>query len=394
MIRFALTLLFCWTFSVTVAHCEPPNKVAVFTSEQEGYQVCRIPAIVVSSKGTLLAFCEGRHNNMFDFGAIDTVLKRSFDGGKTWGPMQLVWDDGPNTCGNPTPVVDRDAGTIWLFMCRNDGIPGTDAESHNKHFEKINSGKMRDPRTVWVCKSNDDGAIWSKPIEITSAVKRPNWNWFGTGPCNGIQTRSGRLVVPSNYSALDEKDGERFNLFPNVIYSDDHGKTWQTGGNAGDNAGESTVAELSDGSLMINVRNYPHLTGARGVAVSKDGGLTWSEPWIDKTLFDSCCQANLLSYTTKPEFTKNRLLFSNPVSLEHPREKMTVRLSYDDGKTWPVAKLIHAGPSAYSNLVVLPDMSIGCLYECGDGDPYATITFAHFTLDWLTDGKDSLQRAQ
>jgi len=153
------------------------------------------------------------------------------------------------------------------------------------------------------------------------------------------------------------------------------------------------VAELSDGSLMINSRNYPHY-GDRSVTVSKDGGLTWSKPWIDKTLTNGNCQASLLSYTNKPKYKKNRLLFCNPRGLSC--EKMTVRISYDDGKTWPVAKQIHAGPSAYSSLVVLPDMSIGCLYEYygHPGHGYVTITFAHFTLDWLTDGKDSLQRAQ
>ena len=432
MIRFALMLLFCWTCTATVAYCEPPakaenqptkvkkdtffklgkwkspptpaqmgleppSKVFVFTSELEGYQVCRIPALVASNKGTLLAFCEGR-STVYDFSDIDTVLKRSFDGGKTWGPMQIVWDDGLNTCGNPTPVVDRETGTIWLLLCRNVGIPALDHESHNLYFEKINSGKMRDARTVWVCNSTDDGATWSKPVNISSKIKKPNWNWFGTGPCNGIQTRSGRLVIPTNYSEwVKDKDGNGFaNFFPNVIYSDDHGKTWQTGGTAGDNAGETTVAELPDGSLMLNARNHPHLTGGRGVAISKDDGLTWSEPWIDKTLVCGGCQASLLSYTSKPEFTKNRLLFCNPNAPWPNRKKMTVRISYDDGKTWPVSKLIHASNSAYSNLVVLPDKSIGCLYEYygHPGHGYVTITFARFTLDWLSDGKDFLQPAK
>ena len=375
-----------------------PSKVAVFTAGQEGYHTFRIPSIVVSSKGTLLAFCEGRHHGPGDSGNIDIVLKRSFDGGKTWGPLQLIWDDGPHTCGNPAPVVDRYTGTIWLHLTRNDGRDLQNA---------IDAGTSREPRTAWVSKSTDDGATWSKPINICQMVRKPRWRWWGGGPCNGIQTRSGRLVIPTCYSEWVEKDGKGFaNYFPNVIYSDDHGKTWQTGGAAGDNAGESTVAELSDGSLMLNVRNHPHLTDGRGVAISKDGGLTWSEPKINQVLIDSGgCQASLLSYTTKPEFTKNRLLFSNPAAPgpvpEYPkawkRHKMTVRLSYDDGKTWPVAKLLDTGPSAYSNLVVLPDMSLGCLYECYDvdsGATIATITFAHFTLDWLTDGKDSLQRAQ
>ena len=362
----------------------PARKLAVFASGREGYHTFRIPAIVVSGKGTLLAFCEGRRKSGSDSGDIDTVLKRSFDGGKTWGPLQLVWDDGPHTCGNPCPVVDRDTGTVWLHLTRNDG---------RDHQGAIDAGTSREPRTAWVTNTTDDGATWRKPVNVSPAVRKPDWRWYGTGPSNGIQTRSSRLVIPTCYSKWVEKDGKSFaNYYPNVIYSDDHGKTWRSGAAAGDNAGESTVAELSDGSLMINVRNWPHLTRGRGVAKSLDGGLTWSEPKINQSLVDSGCQACLLSYTAKPEFAKNRLLFSNPASLQPRRHKMTARLSYDDGKTWPVSNLVHSGPSAYSNLVVLPDLSLGCLFECGKEHAYETITFAHFTLDWLTDGKDSLQR--
>ncbi|MFV1963983.1 MAG: exo-alpha-sialidase [Pirellulaceae bacterium] len=364
---------------------KPPSKLAVFTSGQEGYHTFRIPAIVVSGKGTLLAFCEGRRGAHGDTGDIDTVLKRSFDGGLTWGPLQVIWDDGPHVCGNPCPVVDRTTGTIWLHSTRNDG---------RDHQRAIDAGTSREPRTAWVTKSTDDGATWSKPIDISPMVRKPHWRWYGTGPCNAIQTRSGRLVIPTCYSAWVEKDGKGFaNYYPNVIYSDDHGKTWQTGGTAGDSGSEATLAELSDGSLMINVRNWPHLTRGRGVAVSKDGGLSWSEPTIDEVLIDSGCQASLISYTSRPTYAKNRLLFSNPASLSPRRHKLTVRLSYDDGKTWPVARLIHAGYSAYSNLVVLPDVSLGCLYEAGKPRGSAsTIDFAAFTLDWLTDGEDTLQR--
>jgi len=362
---------------------EPTRKLAVFVAGREDYRTFRIPAIVVSGRGTLLAFCEGRRKSSSDTGDIDVVLKRSFDGGKTWGPLELVWDDGPHTCGNPCPVVDRDTGTIWLHLTRNDG---------RDRQGEIDAGTSREPRTAWVTNSTDDGATWRKPVNISPSVRKPHWRWYGTGPCNGIQTRSGRLVVPTCYSAWVEKDGRGFaNYYPNVVYSDDHGKSWRSGGAAGDNAGEGTVVELSDGSLMINVRNWPHLTRGRGVAKSDDGGLTWSDPKIDQFLVDSGCQASLLSYTAKPEFARSRLLFSNPASLEPRRHKMTARLSYDDGKTWPVSKVIHSGPSAYSNLVVLPDLSLGCLFECGEKHAYETITFTHFTLDWLADGQDTLQ---
>jgi len=159
------------------------SKLAVFVSGQEGYRVFRIPAIVVSNRGTLLAFCEGRRDGGGDSGDIDLVRKRSFDGGKTWGPLGVVWDDGPHTCGNPCPVVDRSTGTIWLHLTRNDG---------RDHQRAIDAGTSREPRTAWGTKSADDGATWSEPVNISPAVRKPHWRWYGTGPCNAIQPRSGR----------------------------------------------------------------------------------------------------------------------------------------------------------------------------------------------------------
>ncbi|NQT13270.1 MAG: exo-alpha-sialidase, partial [Planctomycetes bacterium] len=151
----------------------PARKLAVFASGREGYHTFRIPAIVVSGKGTLLAFCEGRRKSGSDSGDIDTVLKRSFDGGKTWGPLQLVWDDGPHTCGNSCPVVDRDTGTIWLHLTRNDG---------RDHQKAIDAGTSREPRTAWITSTTDDGATWRKPVNISPAVRKPDWRWYGTGP--------------------------------------------------------------------------------------------------------------------------------------------------------------------------------------------------------------------
>src|SRR5262249_53960976 len=153
----------------------------------DGYHTYRIPSLIVSPKGTVLAFCEGRKNSGSDAGDIDLVLKRSTDGGKTWQPMQVVWDDGPNTCGNPCPVVDRQPGTIWLAMTHNLG-----SDTEKQIIERTAKGT----RTVWITKSADDGATWSKPIEITAAVKKPDWTWFATGPGVAIQTAKGRLVIP------------------------------------------------------------------------------------------------------------------------------------------------------------------------------------------------------
>ena len=150
---------------------------------------------------------------------------------------------------------------------------------------------------------------------------------------------------------------------------------------------ESTVVELVDGTLMLNMRSYRG-KNHRAVAISKDGGLSWSASRDDATLVEPVCQASILRYTWPDQNGKSRILFSNPASTT--RDHMTVRLSYDDGKTWPISKLIHEGPSAYSNLAVLSDGSMACLYERGAQQPYEKITFARFTLDWLTDGKDTL----
>jgi len=368
-----------------IAAAAEPSKNLVqtdlFISGQEGYHTFRIPSLIVTKKGTVLAFCEGRKDSRSDTGNIDLVLKRSFDGGKTWQPMQVVADDGPNTMGNPCPVVDRDTGTIWLLITRNLG---------QDNLQKINAGTSQGTREAWVLKSGDDGATWSKPVEITRMAKAHDWTWYATGPGCGIQLTGGRLVIPCDHAVAGSQ------LFrSHVIYSDDHGKTWKRGGVVGDHVNECQVVELVDGSLLLNMRNYARDTAGnrvhhRAVATSRDGGLTWSPVTFDDTLIEPICQASLLRFTARPTFARNLLLFSNPAGTE--RVKMTVRVSYDEGKTWPVARLLHSGPSAYSALAILPDLTIACLYERGNKHAYEKIAFARFSIDWLTGGKDSLTR--
>jgi len=362
-----------------------PVQTDVFVSGQGGYHTYRIPSVLVSPKGTVLAFCEGRKDSGSDAGDIDLVLRRSFDGGATWQPTQVVWDDGPNTCGNPTAVVDRDSGTVWLTMTHN----------FDKDTEtQIETGTSRGTRTVWVAKSEDDGATWSKPIEITKDVKKAEWTWYGTGEGVGIQTRGGRLVIPGEA----RERGTRRSLSL-VFFSDDRGKSWSLGGTVGDTFGESQVVELADGALMLNMRNHDVRVSKsgeaarteRGVALSKDGGITWSPAFHDPALVEPRCQGSILRHTRASEHGRNRLLFSNPASPEK-RVKMTVRLSYDEGKTWPVGKLLHEGPASYSCLTVLPDLTVGCLYERGERRISEKVTFARFTLEWLTGGNDRLEK--
>lgn len=353
---------------------DEPRPSDVFVSGQEGYNTYRIPAALVTPKGTVLAFCEGRKAGRGDTGDIDLVLRRSADGGASWGPLQTVWDDGPNTCGNPCPVVDRSTGTVWLLLTHNLG---------RDHERDIIAGKSQGSRTVWVSRSDDEGATWTKPEEITASVKKPEWTWFATGPGVGIQTRDGRLVVPCDSIPLGGKKAHSF-----VIFSDDHGRTWKTGGLASDAHNECQVAELADGRLLLNMRNHGSSKRRRGVAESRDGGLTWSEVRFDDALPEPVCQASLLRFTRKPPHAKDRLLFANPAD-EKTRAKMTVRLSLDEGRTWPVSRLLYEGPSAYCCLAVLPDLSIGCLYERGEKSPYEKISFAVFSLGWLTGGADT-----
>jgi len=167
--------------------------------------------------------------------------------------------------------------------------------------------------------------------------------------------------------------------------STNHGAAWQIGGVVGPKCNECQAVELSDGSVLLNMRSYRR-NNQRLVAVSHDGGLTFGEPREDAALIEPVCQASILRYSLAGEGNRNRILFSNPASKK--REKMTVRLSYDACRSWPVAKELYAGPSAYSCLTILPDKSIGCLYERGEKNANETIVFARFTLEWLTDGKD------
>lgn len=355
------------------------EQTDLFLSGQEGYHTFRIPALTVTAKGTVLAFCEGRKNAGSDTGDIDLVLKRSTDGGRTWGPLQLVADDGPNTVGNPCPVVDRTTGTIWLPLTCNPG---------DLHERNVAAGLIGRTRTAWITYSNDDGVTWAPIRNITEAVKRPEWSWYATGPGCGIQMANGRLVIPCDHNEpMENKRASR----SHVIYSDDQGASWQIGGVVGDLYNECQVVEQADGTLMLNMRNYAKAetrSNRRAIATSDDGGLTWSNVRYDATLVEPICQASFLRYTVQPKASRNRLLFANPASLQ--RRHMTVRLSYDEGETWPVAKLLHEGPTAYSALEIMPDGTIACFYEAGVANPYERITFARFSLEWLTDGDDSL----
>jgi len=356
--------LVLWLLPALLPGADPRlTSVDVFTSGQDGYHTYRIPAIVRTLKGTLLAFCEGRRNNARDWGDIDLLVKRSADGGRTWSSAATVADLGTDTIGNPAPLVDRRTGTIWLLLTRN---PGDVPE------KVILPGISGLTRTVWVTHSRDDGRTWAPPADITASVKLADWSWYATGPVNGIQLRTGRLLIP-----CDHNRGDTTRRYSHVVYSDDSGKTWTLGGSAGPDCNESTVVELRDGSLMLNMRSYAG-KNRRAVSISRDGGLSWTDPALDDALIEPVCQASLIG---SGKGRRRVLLFSNPADAR--RVNMTVRLSRDEGKTWSVSKTIHAGPAAYSNLIELKGNTVGLLYERGDTDRYERITFARFPIQWL-----------
>lgn len=354
-----------------------PTQTDLFVSGEGGYHTYRIPSLIVTRQGSLLAFSEGRKNNRRDHGDIDLLIRRSTDGGQTWSDQRIVYEEGGTeeiTIGNPCPVVDRETGTIWLPFCR-------------------------DNRDVLVTKSTDDGVTWSDPVDITADVKKPDWTWVATGPGIGIQLDQGpykgRLLIPSDHGVGGGEEGDERVQYSYVFYSDDHGETWQRGGSVAPHTDECQLVQTGDGNLLINMRNYwgrqggrPDRGSMRALATSQDGGATWSELSFDPTLIEPICQASLIRHVGHATAgdSPSALLFSNPAS-KTARVDLTVRLSYDSGKTWPVSRLLNPGRSAYSNLAILPDGTIGCLYERGKSIPYETITFARFTMDWLKGGE-------
>jgi sialidase-1 len=349
------------------------EQVDVFVAGADGVHTYRIPSLLVAPGGTLLAFCEARKQSPKDASPTDMVLKRSADGGSTWSAMQIVLaGPGEEAIMNPCPVVD---GETVLLFCMN--------------AHKTDQGRHRQ----LLLSSDDDGQTWTEAADITEDIAAGD-DTFVPGPGVSIRLRGGRLVVPgytNDYTAERKRTDSR----SRVVTSDDHGQSWKLGSPvAFAMSNESQVVELADGSLMLNFRIQRELSahpGCRGTAISRDGGQTWLEPVLDRALNDPVCQAGFVRYSLAGTADRNRLLFSNLDSHPGPgkvRRKMTVRLSYDEGQTWAVARLIDPGPAAYSCLAVLPDGRIALLYECGEESANERIRLARLSLEWLTEGKD------
>ena len=363
-----LTGFFLMLFFGGKAIAQKTTGVNLWEEGKGNYKGYRIPAIVVSNKGTVLAFAEAR-NDGSDSSDIDLVLKRSANNGKTWGDEILVWNDGLNTCGNPCPVVDDETGRIWLWMSWNDG---------NDDETKIIHKKSELSRLPFVCYSDDEGLTWYEPVNMFVTCKDPLWGWYATGPEFGIQLKNGkfngRMVIPANHSYDDPEGKVRkgpYSYGAHVLISDDHGKTWRMSASIRPGCNESQLTELSDGTLLMNMRSY-NGKSSRAISFSADGGETWSPIEHDFQLAESVCQASILNYGTyKGKFYH---LFSNP-AVTVGRTHMTIKYSNNDCKDWQGSNLIDSRPSAYSCLVKLPNGNIGLFYESGDKKAYETMRF-------------------
>jgi len=372
-IRFCAHVAVIWILGAATVSGGHFEQTDVFFGGEFGYKEFRIPALIVTNSGGLLAFTEAGITGA-DAGNRDILLRRSSDGGRTWSGTQLILDHDTDRCGSPAVIVDRKTGRIHLLA----GV----AHTWVFHFA-----------------SDDDGVTWSRQPDVTETYEafksRWPWNRMDTGPGKGIELvrgkYKGRFIMPM-WLGIDDKQYRA-----GVIYSDDRGETWKPGGLIREqnlNTNENSIYEGVDGTLWMNVRGGDSRPAVerepyRMMAKSSDGGITWSKIHRNKSLVTPRCLGSTLRYSWREE-DRNRVLFSNPADKQQ-RINMTVRLSYDDGKTWPVAKQIFEGPSAYSSLARLPDGSIGLLYERGDRHKYEKMTFARFTLEWLTDGTDSLK---
>lgn len=345
----------------------------LFEVGEEGYRSYRIPAIVITKRGTVLAFCAARREAS-DWAEIKIVMRRSTDGGRTWEPRRILAESPGATVDNPTPIVDRETGTIHLLY-------------------QIDYAKCMHVR------SEDDGATFGPPVDITAVFdgfrEQYDWNVLAPGPGHGIQLSNGRFVVPIWLSPGGKAHRPSRT---GVIYSDDRGATWRRGEllpDAFKNMNESVAVQLSDGRVMLNIRNEdPRYR--RAISFSGNGATGWSPPELHTALYDPICFASLLRLPDASD-GRSRLLFANPDSRRsktapldwgaRPRERLTVRLSYDDGRTWPIGRVIESGRAGYSDLAVGTDGTIYCLFERGHvpNDPLNMrfMSVARFNLAWL-----------
>ncbi|MGW9686971.1 sialidase family protein [Flagellimonas sp. 2504JD1-5] len=340
-----------------------PHSVVLFDSQTNENVACyRIPAIITTVNGTLIAAIDERVescNDLRDNKNINIVIRRSEDNGLTWSAIETVVDYPiGESASDPSMILDRDTGEVFLL------------------YNYMNLEIAPNQYLFKVIKSTDHGKSWSPPVDITSQIAPENslndFQFITSG--RGIQTSSGTLL----HTLVNLDKG----LF--IFGSDDHGKNWHLINTAIVPGDESKIVELTDGRWMVNSR--VNKGGLRYVHTTSNDGLSW-ETRADSTLVDPACNASIIRYSSVKDSDKNRLLFSNPSST-NKRENLTVKISYDEGKNWEHGKSITSGMSAYSTLCVLRDGKIGLLYET---DNYQRNVFTHFSLDWLTSEASSTE---
>jgi len=365
----AAVLAATWFFAVApLLAVEPPDHVDVFVSGKDGYFAYRIPAIETAPDGSLLAFAEARKHNLSDPGGqkqdIDLVMKRSTDGGATWSAMRVIEDSGDCwSSANPATLVDRQTGRVWLWYLRCK--PG-----RSTHTSRPGTDDMQ----VLARTSDDHGATWSEPTDLTAVARDmadPAWKASVVGPGGMIQDRSGRLIAPM-------WKAEPYHAF--ALFSEDHGGSWQRGalvpGASGGN--ECQLVELADGSVLIDIRQSGGPT--RLVATTRDGGRTWSPCRPGQAVTPVCCAIERFTLKSAGD-DRNRILWTGP---QGPgRSKLAVWTSVDEGQTFADPRLIYEGPAAYSDLCVLKDKSVGVLWERGKDKGYQFITFTRLAPDFL-----------
>ncbi|MBX2816856.1 MAG: exo-alpha-sialidase [Saprospiraceae bacterium] len=360
--------------------------IALRDHNDEGVHTYRIPGLVTTNKGTLIAVYDTRRNGSVDLQEdVDIGMSRSTDGGLTWSPMEIILDmgtwggksDAENGVGDPSILVDRISNTIWVAGIWAHGHPG-----ERNWFASKQGLSPKETSQFVLVKSQDDGLTWSKPINITRQIKDPRWHLLLQGPGKGITMKDGTLVFPAQYKDHEEMPHSC------IIYSKDHGNTWQIGSGAKSNTTEAQVVELKNGSLMLNMRdnrgsgpNGRNGEGARSVATSQDLGMTWVEhPTSRKALPEPVCMASLIRYEGS---MGDMLLFSNPFDTR-VRKNITIKISKDEGMTWPASwhTLIDEGRGrGYSCLTMIDESTVGILYEGSQAD----LVFQRLSLDELLD---------
>lgn len=340
------------------------GPVILFDSGESGVHTYRIPALAVTKAGTLLAFAEARQNGHKDHGDIDLVVKRSEDGGRTWGEAITVRADGENCCSSPTPVVLESGRILMLSTWKTTAVP--------YHYFDI---------TWFIQHSDDDGLTWSEPRRIDEGLVERDWIMACVGPGHAIQLQNGAhkgRVIASCYHKW-EGEGKLWQGRSFFIYSDDGGETWQRGAFSGRGGNECMSAELANGDIMLNMREFKRwadttkLNHQRQVAISTDGGETLGDIVFDPQLPEAICEGSLIRYRFRHR-KDDWLLFANPTNPD-VRAELKVKLSKDRGRNW---KEIYDGPyakEAYSDLAELPDGSVAILYEAGDSTSHDCLAF-------------------